>query len=279
MLLMRACALGRTLAASGSSPEAQRTYPKIGFQVAGSVPFFVLDLLRANLAGLPFRALRKLGSRAGRAKRWLDFGVEAGASLTRGYVLPALAHALRGPRPVHVKVLTGLQDADFERIADLDRPVRFLRDGAVLDWMLRHPWVTTDESRDTPDYYFDDYRDDAQHLLLEIHDEQGARGIALLWQVTRRGVRDVHLLDHHLEGPADAALLPGVVLDHARRYCADRVYLPQSCSSAIASSPLARRLFVNQERTTYVRPGRGAAVGGALAELALDYCDGDIPFA
>ena len=98
--------------------------------------------------------------------------------------------------------------------------------------------------------------------------------------MTRKGVRDVHLLDHHVDDPSDVALLPSVVLRHAREYCADRVFLPETCGAAIAASPLARRLFSSHERLTYLRPGRSAAgLRSALAELHLDYCDGDIPFA
>jgi len=280
LLLLRACALGQTLAASGSSEEARRTYPKLGFQVPGSVPYYVLDLLRGNLAGLPFRALRKLASRGGANSRLLDLGVETGARITRGRVLPALQSALAAPRSFHTKTLAGLQDANFERVADERRPVRFLRDGAVIDWMLRHPWVTTNGPEDTPGYYFDDYRDDARHVLVELHDDRGALGFALLWLTTRKGVRDVHLLDHHLDDPADVALLPSVVLRHAREYCADRVYLPDACGAAIEATPLARRLFSRHERLTYLRPGRSAsALRSALPELHLDYCDGDIPFA
>ena len=176
--------------------------------------------------------------------------------------------------------MTGLQNASFERVADQRQPVRFLRDAAVIDWMLRHPWVTTDGLEDTPGYYFDDLREDAKHLLVELHDGQCVRGFAVLWLVTRRGVRDVHLLDHHLDDPTDVALLPSVVLEHAREYRADRIYLPESCSAAIAASPLARRLFSRQERPTYLRPERKtSALRNALPELSLDYCDGDIPFA
>ena len=280
LLLMRACALGVTLVASGSSAEAERIYPKLGFQSPGAVSCYTLDLLRGNVPGLPFRAARRLLAETGFASRWLDGAVELGGALTRSCVLPALQRGLAAPRRIHVKTLDGLQDARFERLADERAPVRFLRDAAVIDWMLRHPWVTTEGLDDEPGYYFDDFRDDASHRLVEIHDEGGARGFAVLWLTTRRGVRDVHLLDHQLEDPQDVSLLPQVVLSHAREYRAHRVFLPESCAGSIDASPLGRRLFGVSTRKTWLRPGRGATeLREALADLYLDYCDGDIPFA
>ncbi len=280
LLLMRACGLGQSLAVSDASAHAACIFPKLGFVSPGAVEYGVLDLRRANVLGLPFRGMRRLAAAAGVRNRFFDLGVELGARLAKACVMPLLRAALASPRHTHTKELDGLHDVAFERAANERHPARFLRDAAVLDWMLRHPWVTTNGLEELPGYRFDDFRDDACYRLLEIHDERGTRGFALLSLSTRHGVRDVRLLDHHLEDPADAPLLPSIVLEQAGDYSADRVFLPESCRAAVGNSFLARPLIAIRERRTFVRPGRrAAALRSALPDIHLDYCDGDAAFA
>jgi GNAT superfamily N-acetyltransferase len=256
LLLMRACGTGHSLAVSGASTAVARIYSKLGFVSLGSVHYFELDLVKANVLGAPFRGPRRLAAEAGLRTRVFDLGVETAARITKGCVIPLLRAALAPPARVHTKSLEGPLDRDFERVADQRHPARFLRDASVIDWMLRHPWVTTNGLEEQPGYRFDDFRDDAGYRLLEIHDDRSRRGFAVLLLSTHRGVRQVRLLDHHLDDPADALLLPSIV------------------------AAAARHLFASRERHTYLRPGRASAeLDSVLPNLHLDYCDGDASFA
>jgi hypothetical protein len=280
LLLMRACGTGQSLAVSGASAAALRIYSKLGFESLGALHYSELDLVKGNVLRAPFRGLRRLAEEAGLRSRVFELGVEAGARVTKSCAIPLLRAALAAPRRIHTKSLEGLLDSHFERVADERRPSRFLRDAAVIDWMLRHPWVTTNGLEEQPGYRFDDFRDDAGYRLLEIHDDFGPRGFVVLGLSTHHGVRQVRLLDHHLDDPADVLLLPSIVLEHAADYSADRIFLPESCRAAIGNAAAARRLFASRQRHTYLRPGRSSAgMHSALPDLSLDYCDGDASFA
>ena len=279
LLLMRACGLGHSLAASGLPAGVTPILGKLGFVNAGGTESGVLDFAKYNKLGLPFRALSRVAAEADLHPRVFERANGGCAALTKKCVMPLLRAALAPSRRIHTKQLEGLQDGAFERVADQRHPRRFLRDAAVIDWMLRHPWVTTNGLEEVPGYRFDDFRSDAQYRLLDLHDEGGPWGFLVLSLTTHRGVREVRLLDHHLYDPADALLLPSIVLEHAANYAADRVVLPEVCRAAIGSSGLARRLFSTRQGRTHVRPGRSAtALRGSLQNLRLDDCDGDSSF-
>ena len=281
LLLLGACGLGRTLAVSGAPAAEARTYGKLGFVSPGVVEYYVLDFSERNPFAPLLGALRRLAAETGLQTRIFELGARAAARITRSCAMPLLRTILAPSRRVDTRPLAGLRDADFERVADQRHPVRFSRDASVIDWMLHHPWVTTNGLEELPGYRFDDFREDAGYRLLEIHDERGAQGFALLSLTTTRGVREVRLLDHHLRDVADAPrLLPSIVLDHAAHYGAERVVLPESCRPAIGGASLPRRLFETRRRRTWVRPGRAAAaLRTLLPDLKLDYCDGDACFA
>jgi GNAT superfamily N-acetyltransferase len=249
LLLMRACALGATLCATGSPRETRALGAALGFVEPGSARYYELHLTR----GL--------------------------AAVQRAVAYPALGLAFRAAGEVHGKPIDGLRDRRLEHAAERRAPVRFLRDAALVHWMLRVPWVATSALDDTRGYQFADYRDRFEHRLLEIHGHRGAAGVVALRLVDRNGLRSVDVLDAHLEDDAHPAQLLSLAVTTARGMRADRLRVPERCGHAIERSRIASALFTRRERRTFVRPAPGAhALREALSDLTLDFCDGDAAF-
>ena len=280
LLLMRACGLGRSLAIAGLPLGMEPALAKLGFEKAGVVEYDSLDLLRHNGLRRLLLVARSFATELGLRARGFQRAASWSSGLVRRLALPLLRAGLTAPGRVRADTMHAPLDPRFERAADARAPIRFLRDARVIDWMLRHPWTTTNGLEEQPRYHYDDYRDEASFEVLELRDDDRVLGFALLDLSVRHGVRRLRLLDHHLHDPADGRVLPAVALARAARFGADRIVLPASCRVALGSSALARRLFAAFRRHTWVRPARSARrLAASLSNLHLDYCDGDVSFA
>ena len=280
LLLMRAIALGRTLAAIGSSAEAERTYRAIGFAPPREVPYFELDLLRRhNWLGVPLRALRVGLQRGGRAVPGaLDSAITACAGLEARSLLPAL-RALAEHRLGSFHALP-LEHLPAE-IGKDTAPVSFVRDRALLEWMLEHPWVSTDRAAEPARCFFDDFREASLRRAYALCREPAGTpiGWAILWFDVQGGRRRLHVLDHALDPALAGAALVVTALREAERQRASLVFLPGLCAGALQRLGLGGRLFAEQQRRSFYRPAPSSALRPALDQLELHYTDGDIGFA
>ncbi len=278
LLLMRAIALGRTLAAIGSSDDAERTYRAIGFEPPLEVPYFALDLLRRqNWPGLPLRALRVGLQRSGRSvPRGLDAAIERCSGIGARLLLPALlALAERRLGSWRARPLEHLpEDAGTQRAG-----VHCVRDRMLLEWMLRHPWVSTTPAEENDGYFFDDFRDEAHHRAYQVEGPCGPAGWVILWFDAQRGRRRLHVLDHALDPSLTPGALLVVALREALRQRANLVFLPEVCRAALRELGPVSGIFGEERRRSFYRLPARSALRGALAEMQLHYTDGDIGFA
>jgi hypothetical protein len=280
LLLMRAIALGRTLAASGSSDEAERAYRAVGFAPPREAGYFELDLLRArNWPALPLRAVRVALQRHGaRVPRALDAAIAACGTLGASALLPALLAAARlGLGRWHARALDRLPDG-VDRVRS---DVHFVRDRALLEWMLAHPWASSSRAERDDRYFFDDYREQAFHRVYEVRADasSAAAGWVILWFDVQGDRRRLHVLDCEL-GPATAAdALLAVALREALRLRANLIYVPELCGAALGRLGAAGKLFVPRLRRSFYRPHPSSRVKAVLEQLELHYADGDVGFA
>lgn len=276
LLLMKALSLGRTLAVTGPSAEAAATFEAVGF-TARNVTFGAFDGVRhRNYLGLPLRTGRRTLQKLDRpVPGVLDAGIAGLGRLNAAGLLAALHTA--STRRFGRWTAEARPDLPPVKAPSGDAP-HFVRDEAVLEWMLRHPWTTTDRALSDPRYYFDDHRDVTEYEVVDVRRPGGeAAGWAILWFDARGERRKLQVLDHRIEAGDGAEGLLVVALEAARRHKANDVLVPEACLAALARLGPLGRLFVEGHRVDYHRPHPRSA--DLLARIRPSFVDGDGPFA
>ncbi|MHC4470899.1 MAG: hypothetical protein ACYS99_08025, partial [Planctomycetota bacterium] len=276
-LLKAVCETGRSTAVTKASPSATATLRSFGSLETFTTAYFEMDLSRRGWVALPLRSLRKALTKLGAKSRFLDRAVFACGRLGRRRVLERLRRELARGAPAY-RAVPATEIPDVEAELDVRSPVRFDRDRDFLMWMMENHWVTTDPAERTHGFFFDDLRESFEYRLLDIEDPENrrSRGFAILWLFGFRGIRELHVLDHHFHDPADAGILASLALEHAISFLPDRVFLPAECRSRIESSRLARRLFEERERTSHLL--HRIEDHETFSGLSATYADGDIAF-
>ncbi len=283
VLLMRAIALGYSLAATGSSQEARKTYEALQFVEHGSLDYYELDLTRRNLLGGPFRLARKLVKNGGRETPLLDRAVATSGKFSRDFIYPLLLNRFAPTRRSWSTTTScELPERGFEASTEERPPIRFLRDAELVSWMLREHWVTTEPAEDTPDYHFKDLRDHFEYRVVEVSDpESGADlGWMVVWLTSRDQLRDLHVLDYSMDTEIARDLMARIAIEQARDFDAHRIFLPDICARAIQAAGGWGGRFKKHSRPSFCRPSpRARVLRESLPNLQLDYADGDIGFA
>lgn len=279
LLLMRALALGRTLAASDSSDDAARIYNAVGF-ARQELSYFELDMQRRrNWLALPLRIVRRaLLERQRPVPTVLDGAIAVGARAS-AFLLARIVYAVAQRRlgPWRVRALDRL----LETPCRAHGSVHFVRDRALLEWLLAYPWVTTDRALSSTAYYFDDFREATYHRVFELRQQGSAAppGWAILYFDARGARRRVQVLDYELHGAANESALLIAALAAAVESGATQVFVPAACAGALRRLGPLGSLFSQQKRLSYYRPRANSIAREALNEIHLTYADGDLGFA
>lgn len=281
LLLMQALSLGRSLAVAGPAEEAAALYVAVGFK-AKELPYHRLDITRErNWLGLPLRTMRKTLQKVERpVPAVLDRSIGGCARGTAFGLNRALAGAARRRfGPWQLRPLSGVPDAPGPAG---DRP-GFVRDAALLAWMLASPWVTTDRAQSDARYYFDDYRQVSILQVVELRPPSpgAAPGWAVLSFDTTPERRKLQVLDAHIPGDPEAMAegLTVAALRLAVEHGANQIILPASCGPALARLGRLGSLFTAATRVDYHRPAAGQPEAAVLAAMQPSYLDGDSPYA
>ena len=281
LLLRRAIALGYSLAVVEPSIQAEKLSLAVGFRPLRQLTYLELDLLKnRNWFGLPLRAIRRILHRT----KWsvpkgLDAAIAQCARPIAHLVLSSLLFlAQRRLGRWQVEELKQLPvAASPTSVAD----VRFVRDRALLEWMLEYPWVTTIRDGDSAEYYFIDYRKQSFHRAYEIREEGALKpsGWAIVWFEVREERRSLHVLDYELPPSVVSIALLMLALREARKHGANRVCIPLVCELALERLAPLSRLFTKKRRRYFLRPQTGSASQTVLDDILLRDADGDFSFA
>ncbi len=290
LLLMQALSLGRSLAVAGPAEEAAALYAAVGFK-AKEFTYLRLDVTRErNWLGLPLRTVRKTLQKAERpVPALLDRSISGLGQGTAFGLTRALAGAARrrfGPWQVRPGSLPP-EPAEPTESTGPTGPVGdhpgFVRDGAVLAWMLATPWVTTDRAWSDPRYYFDDHRLASVRQVVELRPPSpgAAPGWAVVWFDVPPERRRILVLDAHLPGDPEARAegLTVAALRLAVEHGANQIVLPAECGPALARLGRLGSLFSAATRVDYHRPATGSPEATALAAIQPSFLDGDSPYA
>jgi len=281
LLLMQALSLGRSLAVAGPAEEAAALYAAVGFK-AKELPYYRLDVTRErNWLGLPLRTVRRTLQKVERpVPAVLDRSIAGCARGTAFGLTRALAGAARRRfGPWQVRPLSGVPEA----IEPAGGHPGFVRDAAVLRWMLATPWVTTDRAESDPRYYFDDYRQVSVRRVVELRPP--SPGATPGWVIASYDAtperRKLQVLDAHIPGDPEAMAegLTVAALRLAVEHGANQIILPADCGPALARLGRLGSLFTAATRVDYHRPAAGQPEAAALAAIQPSYLDGDSPYA
>ena len=282
LLLQRARALGRDLAGTAFSRDAERVMRQAGFQTFGPLEFLVLDLRRVAPLAAPvvplrrrLRRLRRASGPLADAAWWLDRLLARPGK--RAVLRAMIRNAERQAGDVRCDPVDVITEAAFGDNGAIDGG--FVRDRDIVNWTMRYPWVSErGQATATSDYHFSHERRLFRRVALQLTRAHAAEplGFALLSAATIRERTVVRLLDHRLPTAASRAAVLAAALRVALQYEADSVVLPLNFAAELERGRLAR-LLVSRQRRGYLHMGAGAAsvIGARLQEIRLDYCDGD----
>jgi len=278
VLMMRSIAMKQTLCAAGTSEEAQKIWQATRFLEPDLLPYYRMDLTTANHWGKPFRAARRVAASVGAGGAVFD---KADATIRRrcgGRVFADILNEIGGADAVF-EALDPVDDTACAALGSLPVACGFNRGPGVIRWMLDHPWVETLRAEGQDSYYYDDYRPTHQFRVFRISVPDGGEGHAVVRLSERRGVRDVHLLDHAVPGDWSPDVLARLVVSEAKAFDADIVYLPHTCAPAVGRSVTAHRWFACEKKPYFVRPTGSSRIGVALDRFVFEYTDGIGAFA
>ncbi len=281
--LMRASfELGRDVVLTNLSDDAGTVSKALGLKHLEPLPYWHANLLDTKALSLPYLAARKLGNRFDlREDERFRPVLLGGRHLSRdglyaGLLLPLLPTL----REIRTKEISAIDDR-MEQVHDRVAPKRFLRNKAVVNWMLRDPWVMVRPRNDEDDrYYFDDHRRYFRRVALRIEGKDGTdKGFVIIrshedsW-----GTRHTALFDHLIHDPADYRFAFAVAMREAARARADEISLPDACRRWIEPSPIYRRLFTAKRRTYVYKPAPDSPIDAVADDMTRFFADSDVAF-
>ena len=248
LLVMKAASLGRDLCVAGVSDDAAPVFKAMRFTTSGPLVYL---RLRTGAVLRPI-LLRWLIGRL----RWHGREIEA-LPTTEVESPPGVSNAASGGTAPH-----------------------FLRDDAVVNWMIRHPWIG-EGAPPRHEYAFSHHRDLFRYLPFDLREPRtGARlGYAVLSVSSDKGRTVLKLLDRVLADSDRSVGLLAFVLREALRWSADVVELPREFAVPLRHSWIATACTQRAERRhlAYTRDPNGP-FGRRLPAFLQDVCDGDAPF-
>jgi GNAT superfamily N-acetyltransferase len=288
LLMKEALSLEEDFMIVGSGP-ARKVCRRFGFWEHEPLVFYQLDLAgmtRLNPATWLSRAARRLlrpfkarVQMDNRATRFVDRLL---APLGRAVFVRLLQPRLQMPSAgVCAAEVDQVRPETAEQLAS-QAPVEFARGAAVVNWMLKYPWVVEPGQSPTEkmDFYFSDVRHGFRMIALELFSSQDDYLGYLVLQASQRGQRgELKVLDCSLKNPGDQCYVLPLVFKYAREYKARLVDLPAEAVTGFDRTRLGRLLLVRRERIYQCHPKSGdSPLAQAWDSIQFKYTDGDMPF-
>lgn len=258
MLPLGAIGLGRDLYVCRMSVDSYSLFTQLGFWPARPQRTLRLQLSRfRKLKGIPLRMLGRSVDATGSQEKWTlvpEARVPMTASWTDGNGDPASAERDAAATPV-------------------ERP-RFVRDEAVINWMVRNPWIGEDSHVQLP-YPFSYRREMFRYMVFEAN----SGGYVVLNVTQDQRFARLRILDRSpMTDAGRQAALARAVLE-AQRLVADVVECPVEYEPLLRRSFAGRKLLAVDERAALVHTRNpNGPFGKHLDTIAWSGFEGDAPF-
>jgi hypothetical protein len=278
--------LGKDLIAVGTSDAATRLLLALGFARAGPLQCLTIRVEKLLWPSFAFGALSRRLQGTPRFVRGL---LDAPRALLRRSLDPALRRMLvRLPGTLSREACSGVQVSSTQRVESpqagkplTPKPVlRFVRDSAIVNWMIAWPWIVEDGARQA-DYAFSSRRDTFRYLPYELRGGASGEnlGYVVLLVSSQERRTTMKILDHALRDDRLRACAFGIALREAVLCSADVLECSDEWHDLVAASATLRSVAVRSERTylVHTRDPEGP-LGARRSELAVGYCDGEAPY-
>ena len=237
-LPLAAIALGRDLFVSRISQESYALFTQLGFWPARPRRTLRLQLSRyKKFKGIPLRMLGRTVDATGSQEKW-RLVTEARVPMTASWIDGESEAA--GPDAAAGAAPSGPAADPAER-------PRFVRDEAVINWMVRHPWIGEDSHLQLP-YTLSYRREMFRYMVFEAN----AGGYMVLNVTQDQRFATLRLLDRRPMTDALRGEALARALLEAQRLVADVVELPAEYEPLVRKSLAGRRLLAVDERATLV---------------------------
>jgi GNAT superfamily N-acetyltransferase len=289
-LMEAAVALDVDLAIVGSKP-ARRVSAKYGFHELKPLDYVQLDFGvagRYNFLSLLLRLLRKLASfiRIQLTIEKLDRAFNKFFEALLGWLVQPIFSSW-----IWSKFRSNLDGFRIEEVSQVVPPnledsvvdgTGFYRNIAVVNWMLKFPWVLSAGESESEDlnYGFTDaragFRISAWQLFSTDNRNLGYIGFQAS---TLRGRTVVKVLDAVFADGDNPSRLLALALRFARLVGATMIEGPAELQRPLGGGLLGRLLVVRRQRTCQIHPrSSDSPMGRAWQHIQQTYCDGDMAF-
>jgi GNAT superfamily N-acetyltransferase len=288
LLLLHAMSLGHDLFVAGFSEMAGRVYRGVGFRPAGSVTLLTLRIDAA--LGLPLLLGRLRHRFARRGPGVISRAFEGVRRLSRKTVEAALRPIVirllmrpSGPTSANIAFCPVETVRDPQGFRHAERALdgsRFVRDDAVVNWMIHHPWITEDRSIRL-NYAFSYRRDLFRFLPFQLQAAGSGQDLGyVVLHVSTEAERTVlKILDCVLVDERHRHDVLRLALREALRWSVDRIECGEEFGPLLDSTHLHRMLTRRETRECLAfTADRGGPHGDRSREMKLRICDGDAPF-
>lgn len=159
----------------------------------------------------------------------------------------------------------------------------FYRGPAVINWMLRHKWVYSEQKNaaDIPRYHFSGFRQFFSYIPLKLYFKnfRHYKGFFILCISISKGKKVLKILDHSLENDDVIPAVCAAALLYAARYEADRVEFPEKIGQYLSQQTFYKRFLKEQTREYLFFPkNQNSLLERLKGEIQFNYCDGDTAF-
>jgi len=161
--------------------------------------------------------------------------------------------------------------------------VAFYRNTAVVNWMLRYPWVVEHGESLTEGlgYYFTDVRERFHNFAIELYvsDTQDFVGFITMSFSIISGIKVLKVIDIRIEKEGDIYCVFPLAIRYAKKFLADRIEIPESVAKTITSRTIKKLVLHEKHRIYQCHPrSEFSPLGIYWRDIELNYCDGDMAF-
>jgi len=153
----------------------------------------------------------------------------------------------------------------------------FKRGPEIIRWMLGYPWIKT-RSVTTPPFYFSEACPEFRYACFVSTDTSKEPSFAVLSLCHENGIARIKLLDYD-EREEKRGEIFALVLREAAKFRADEIELPAEMEFEAKKLRFSSAILEHQKRRyLYHTFSPESPLATAIANLRLNYCDGDCAF-
>jgi hypothetical protein len=197
-------------------------------------------------------------------------------------------------KKIFEKLQTTLEDVSYKEVKSIEynspKPekttnYRFIRNLAVINWMLKYLWVNSKEGllkENKTEFFFSDVREIFRFVALEIYAKgtNNKLGYIVLSISKESNITTLKLLDHDLQCQNNDRIILSLVIKYASAVQADRVDITNNVSKHLGSSKIINSSYLRkmERRYLFYMSDMTNEVAIGMKNVEPDYCDGDLPF-